>query len=114
MRISDWSSDVCSSDLTTDETRMQRDADPRFRAPRDVRIEVILQIGTDAGRVVYDGDAVLRQLGARPDAGQHQQLRRLDRTGGEQHFTLRTHLLHATAPAITHADRKSTRLNSSH
>src|SRR3546814_20640532 len=80
MRISDWSSDVCSSDL-------------------------ILQIGTDAGRVVYDGDAVLRQLGARPDAGQHQQLRRLDRTGGEQHFTLRTHLLHATAPAITHADR---------
>src|SRR3546814_13984149 len=83
---------------------MQRDADPRFRAPRDVRIEVILQIGTDAGRVVYDGDAVLRQLGARPDAGQHQQLRRLDRTGGEQHFTLRTHLLHATAPAITPAD----------
>src|SRR3546814_18830200 len=82
---------------------MQRDADPRFRAPRDVRIEVILQIGTDAGRVVYDGDAVLRQLGARPDAGQHQQLRRLARTRGAQHFTLRTHPLPATAPAITPA-----------
>src|SRR3546814_19276117 len=93
MRIRDWSSDVCSSDLaaglgkigrqlaapsrrvlpqpferTTDETRMQRDADPRFRAPRDVRIEVILQLGTDAGRVVYDGDAVLRQPGGGPAA----------------------------------------------
>src|SRR3546814_1544771 len=55
-------------------------------------VEVVLQVGADAGAVVHDRDDVSTQLRFRSDAGQHQQLRRVDRN----------------------TDRKSTRLNSSH
>jgi len=36
---------------------------------------VVLQVLADAGQIANDGDAVLRQLGRRPDAREQQQLR---------------------------------------
>src|ERR1700730_1649081 len=48
---------------------------------------MILQIGADAGPVEHDWNAKLLQLLRRTDAGQHHDLRRADRAGGEDDFT---------------------------
>ena len=42
-------------------------------------VEMILQVRADAGQLVRDGDAVLAQVIGGADAGEHQQLRRVDR-----------------------------------
>src|SRR3546814_2562096 len=104
MRISDWSSDVCSSDLVV--------ASAPCLVLQGAYVEVVLQVGADAGAVGHDRDAVSTQLRFRADAGQHQQLRRVDRTAAEDHFP-RGPVADCLAPAGT-GDRKSTRLNSSH
>ena len=46
------------------------------------QLQMILQIGADAGPVEHDGDAVLAQMFGRSDAGQQQDLGRSDRAGG--------------------------------
>ena len=57
------------------------------------------------GRSCTTRDAVLLQLRARADARQHQQLRRLQRAGAEQHLAPRLQLLQLAADAHLHADR---------
>jgi hypothetical protein len=47
---------------------------------------MILQIRADAGRIVDHGNPVLRQQAAGPDARQLEQLRRIDRAGGQNNF----------------------------
>ena len=57
------------------------------------------------GRLVHHRDAVLLQQRARPDAGQLQQLRRVDRAAGQQHLAPRTHLTDRAVLAELDADR---------
>ena len=47
---------------------------------------MVLQVRADAGAVGDDRDAVLGEVRRRADAGEHQQLRRVDRGGGEDHL----------------------------
>src|SRR3546814_9050323 len=93
MRISDWSSDVCSSDL------------PRFLAggraqglDRADLARTILRPRTISDRALYIAGRILQLCGAQLSGHRH---RRRDR---------------AAAPwnARAEEDRKSTRLNSSH
>ena len=53
---------------------------------RDRHRRVVLQVLPHAGQGVRDGDAVALQFIGRADARQLQQLRRLDRAGGQQHL----------------------------
>src|SRR3546814_2220287 len=104
MRISDWSSDVCSSDL---ETRDEQNADAalekeRFRSPHAtvLRQREPAQQAQHAKSVAPPGDV--------PDAVAEQSAAdRADEAQQAQH-----------PPALRHdgddADRKSNRLNSSH
>jgi hypothetical protein len=50
-------------------------------------------------------DAMFTQQGCRPDARQLQQLRRLQRTLGEQHFAMCPDLMRVTVLSITHTGR---------
>ena len=52
----------------------------------DVELEVVLQVRADAGAVGDDRDAVLGEVRRRADAREHQELRRVDRGGGEDHL----------------------------
>jgi hypothetical protein len=49
---------------------------------------MVLQVAPDLRRIMYHRDAVLVKMIRRPDARQHQQLRRVDRAAAEDHFTL--------------------------
>ena len=51
------------------------------------QLQMILQIGADSRPVEHDGNAELLQLLRRADTGQHHDLRRADRAGGEDDFT---------------------------
>ena len=55
----------------------------------DVRGQVVLQVLAHAGQVRDDRDVQRGQLVRVPDAGQLQQLRRVDRATGEYHLTRR-------------------------
>ena len=46
-----------------------------------------MQVLAHAGQVVQGGNAVLKQVGVRPNAREHQDLRRLQSTRAKQHFT---------------------------
>ena len=61
--------------------------DRRHRARRRAdhrREQVVVQVLADAGEVDGDLEPDPRELGGRPDAGEHQQLRRLDRACAER------------------------------
>jgi len=68
----------------------------------DARLVVVLQIAADFRRIHLHGDAVAAQQFGRAHARQLQQLRRLQRAGGQQHLGvgLRPHRL--AAPAFVH------------
>src|SRR3546814_12061623 len=76
MRISDWSSDVCSSDLNA--VRRSEDG-PRFGC-RDERLAVEAERGRSAGPFLFQRRTILdAELGiARPFRDLAQALRRLD------------------------------------
>src|SRR3546814_4255016 len=102
MRISDWSSDVCSSDLTPEEGRLPLESAFNLRDfggyatadGRCVKRGMLYRSGTMA--LLTDGDADhLRSLGIRAICD--------FRRGNER-----------TAEPTLWQDRKSTRLNSSH
>ena len=66
---------------------------------------MVHQVGADVRAVERDVDADLAQMVGRPDARQHQDLRRADRAGAEQHLALGAHgLLPAAAVAQHDAD----------
>src|SRR3546814_5816975 len=105
MRISDWSSDVCSSDLPPAAVAAQVDERPEFPVqppPAPLTDQVDLQIGA-AGREGIAADAA-----AHIEAGQNPVV-----VGA----IVARHADHADRDAEIVArpgDRKSTRLNSSH
>ena len=69
--------------------------DRRHRARRRAdhrREQVVVQVLADAGEVDGDLEPDPRQRGGRPDAGEHQQLRRLDRACAEHDLLLGAHL----------------------
>src|SRR3546814_5343193 len=102
MRISDWSSDVCSSDLTNYESRKGRQLLASGKAAllfhwkslrRQVRVEgAVAPVGAEEADAYFDSRPRQSQIGAWAS----QQSRPL-----ESRFELEK-------------DRKSTRLNSSH
>src|SRR3546814_5786936 len=99
MRISDWSSDVCSSDLAIQRQRATLVSQARGR---------VLEIGIGTGRNLpfYDRDKLESLQGLDPAAQMHGLARKRARKAG-----LDVELLTLPAERI---DRKSTRLNSSH
>src|SRR3546814_10713944 len=113
MRISDWSSDVCSSDLQRLEHAEQNKYEPKWRR----------QIGGCAHQQLKPVDPVksrsakqaqMLQVSLTPAAVAHRQVSK-----GWRKFlmTSRGKIGHMDAPAATaeqSGDRKSTRLNSSH
>src|SRR3546814_7098089 len=102
MRISDWSSDVCSSDLLVDDVFERRTAEDALAQRGDRRTALDDRAHFHAaGRaaIFLDHDAILRHVDQ--TAGQVTRVRRLERRIGQ---TL----------TRTVGDRQSTRLNSSH
>ena len=74
---------------------------PRRRhAVRDRDFVAVLQIAADAWQVDTHGDAVLAQFGGRTDAGQQQQLRRVERAAAQDDFAAR-HGLHGRRGDVT-------------
>src|SRR3546814_4770537 len=114
MRISDWSSDVCSSDLANDE-QFARDAKAQRGADRRVVFQHLaqrLRLLVKDQRLIVGLDAERRVLGclvaehADAAAAQHRSLVLLLRGDDD--------VLRAVPGVGWKGDRKSTRLNSSH
>src|SRR3546814_8395741 len=100
MRISDWSSDVCSSDLLTARVEL----DPvDVEVARDVEVDEIGNVDVDRGAVAADADLPAILAGLDLDAAALA-------FGIDRDFGALPGLL-LLRPA---GDRKSTRLNSSH
>src|SRR3546814_5075029 len=99
MRISDWSSDVCSSDLDPDASALQvlRPA-PREVAYRGLARAVDAECRRAGGAGARSGQDDRAALA-------HQRQRLLDRED---------RALHVGVEGVVDLDRKSTRLNSSH
>src|SRR3546814_8870139 len=104
MRISDWSSDVCSSDLHIEARNMRRVGEALIELSKRVGFRVIPGLSE---RVIYrelfpSGLTLL-------DKGQLGEL-------GVSHIAARQELREMVSGLSLplHADRKSTRLNSSH
>jgi len=70
---------------------------------RHRRVHVVVQVPADAGQVVHDAQAQRRQLAARPDSRQQQDLRRQQRAGGHQHLVPRADLLEPAGTPELHA-----------
>ena len=87
-----------------------RPQQPRDAAERDAvevrivrhvaehEIRMVLQVLPDAGQMMHAGDAVLAEGCAVADAGQHQQLRGLERAGGDDHLAPRADLFQSPCP----------------
>ena len=65
---------------------------------------MVLQIAADAGPVGDHLDAVFPEMRGRADARQHQELRRIDRRGGDDHFASRLNDLNLFASFDLDAD----------
>src|SRR3546814_3218203 len=108
MRISDWSSDVCSSDLRI----------AFFRNDRDLALRLVILDEFNAAADLLDNAVVLRnarfeQLGnTRQTAGDVARLRRF--AADARQNVARLHFLAILDRQHRAEDRKSTRLNSSH
>src|SRR3546814_14282208 len=63
MRISDWSSDVCSSDLGRQLAERYRESEERFRTLNDLLPALVLMARADDGRIVYANEAAAARLG---------------------------------------------------
>src|SRR3546814_5725798 len=104
MRISDWSSDVCSSDLFTDAAGSVAYNKKLGQERADAVRDYLIQTGGLAAnqvRAVSYGKAKNRQV----DPGAY---------GANGEANRRVALVIDHVPPASTADRKSTRLNSSH
>ena len=61
------------------------------------RLQVVLHVLADTLQVLFNLDTVFGQLVGLADAGQHQQLRRIDRPAGQDNFLARLHCLGGAA-----------------
>ncbi len=77
----------------------------RRHALVDREIDVVDQVLADFGRIVQDLDAMRSQMPGRPDAGAHQQLRRIERARREHDFGARGERLATAAAHHVHAAR---------
>ena len=66
---------------------------------------MVLQVLSDAGQMMQAFDAVLAERRGVADARQHQQLRGLERAGGDDHLAPRADLLQLLALPVFDADR---------
>ena len=71
----------------------------------EIDFQMVLQVGADARPVGHDLDALLPQMLGRADAGEHEQLRRVDRGGGEDHFGPGPHATHRAAGLVLDPNR---------
>jgi hypothetical protein len=67
--------------------------------------EVVLQVSADPGKRRADGDAEFRQPVRVADAGQHQQLRRVDHTARQDHPALGARHYGLSTALVFNADR---------
>jgi hypothetical protein len=67
---------------------MPRCGSTASRSPHDPGRDVVLQVATDALERRGDSDTMRAQFRRVPDTRQHQQLQRVDDTGGEDHLAL--------------------------
>src|SRR3546814_5450353 len=103
MRISDWSSDVCSSDLPARKERHgRRGVEQQAQGRRPRRIRLPGHVGRKAG---FGEAQFLPNLGIAQPADDLEGLAQLDPVLDEDA---------PTVELLARADRKSTRLNSSH
>src|SRR3546814_2498257 len=117
MRISDWSSDVCSSDLTLSTTVVYWLCLQLFK----LGAQCVLERGAigQTGKGVDHRPTQQRTLRQPALVGTHRQQQRRNRQKAEKHKhdhdVQQSRRLHHSADAgREHGDRKSTRLNSSH
>src|SRR3546814_8434853 len=115
MRISDWSSDVCSSDLAGVAASRARDRDAKIRYAYDLARAYAAADVADQRTTLTEGEVeqaqnILRAARVLVDAGKEARLRALQAEAALNDVT--ADLEGAKADRI--ADRKSTRLNSSH
>src|SRR3546814_9824229 len=103
MRISDWSSDVCSSDLTVRPQRLHDEGVGGAVAGPAQRL-ALKQAGTLEGE-----EQIARHMG---DMGGEFGVGHC--IGGVRHFSNSPTMSSAASSALIFVDRKSTRLNSSH
>ncbi len=68
-------------------------------------IRMVLQVLPDPGQMMHAGDAVFGQCRAVADAGQHQEMRRLERAGGDDDLAAGADLLCLVALPVFDADR---------
>ena len=80
------------------------DGDRQFAAELDRGRVVVLQALPDTGQMVHDRNAELGQVLPRPDAGQHQQLRRVDGAAAEDDFAFGARGAEPGRRAERHAD----------
>src|SRR3546814_8774602 len=106
MRISDWSSDVCSSDL-------------HARAQDDIAAELAVERIAHVTRIAIVRRRVAQEEGQHRRAGELLKLDPLDTivvrlAVAEQEFAIGGDAARHIIGALDQGDRKSTRLNSSH
>src|SRR3546814_10203583 len=113
MRISDWSSDVCSSDLL-----VQANVNTRVRDPP---IAFFFSIRNDTGAksdVTLQNFAVVRQFRQDFACGPRTHVAMMRESGGLHRNVVRTNLAlqlwQTQVDGFSTHDRQSTRLNSSH
>ena len=83
--------------------RVERDR--LLRRDLEIELEMVLQVLADPGQVDDERDAVRLQLRRRPDAGQLQELRRVDRPAGKDHLARRRANSLVAVAAVADADR---------
>src|SRR3546814_2686976 len=102
MRISDWSSDVCSSDLTGKAAAFSGDEDV---IQRTKFVETKWSSASRMAGALGHDEMLFEKCPAEPQAG---------RPSSRSHEHIDRAVLHALGHALAVRDRKSTRLNSSH
>src|SRR3546814_8699368 len=110
MRISDWSSDVCSSDLRDDLARGALSAKRRATERIEDARRELKQVDAEVGKLDDDIGKLRAKLS---EARQRQKTITLRSQSASSRIKLREQMDDKRV-ATTKADRKSTRLNSSH
>ena len=77
------------------------------RPPLHVHFQVVLQVPSHPGEIVGDRDGMVAQVVRGPDAGEHEQLGRMEGAGGENDLSFGTKGLRADIGRTHHAPREA-------
>src|SRR3546814_9153391 len=113
MRISDWSSDVCSSDLG-DLLQLGKAVDPEEFVKIEIAVLALRRVGVGRQEIEADRLAALAQVEHDRIARQVDAGYLLDPCGDIAADDQRLALRRRQEDLVARLDRKSTRLNSSH